>query len=193
MGNRWEDLESLFVSSADSDLREHGEAQPAFAAFASEQLLFLAWLRHFDKGEYADPLIELLALAVPLCADRLAVSMSARVWSLDDPIPPVTEGTDLRQQVLAVTFVDGAHQGLDMWTMLHPFDLDAGEPVWHSPQRLDGGEGWIGQALQKSVLERGRMAARPEKIRQQAIRLDALGHQLFMSAEVLERFGGAAV
>ena len=184
MGNGWDDVEGLFVSSADADLRGQGDAQPAFGAFAGERLLFLAWLRPFAKGDHVDPLIELLALAMSLNADRLALRMSARVWSLDDPIPPVSEDADLRQQALALTFVDGVDGDVRMWTVIHPYDLDGDGPTWRAPQRLDGGEGWIGQALRFSVRERDKLATDAKGVGQQAVRVAALGHRLLMPDDV---------
>ncbi|MGH3666294.1 MAG: hypothetical protein ACRDU8_09470 [Egibacteraceae bacterium] len=185
MINRWEDLEELLVAEASEDLRDSGEVRPALSAFRGDDLLFLAWLRPFATGAYADPLIELCALAMPLDADRLALSISGRVWSLDDPIPPVTEGADLRQRALVVHVVDGAGDTLQSHSAIHPYDLSHGDVSWAEPRRLEGGDGWICGALEIAVRDRARLRADAGEIRKQAARVDRLGHELYLPPEIL--------
>jgi hypothetical protein len=86
---QWDEVEQFMIAEAERDLEAGNEVRPCFAAFACEAPLVLAFLRPFPKGGYHDPLIELLALAAPLNADRLKLSLSGRAWSMDDPIPPV--------------------------------------------------------------------------------------------------------
>lgn len=185
--NRWEDLEELFVRCAEDDLMRWGEVDPVYAAFRGTALQFLAWLRPFEKGAYADPLIELCALAMPLRSDRLALALTGRVWSMDDPIAPVTDEGDLRQRALVLTFVDGSAGRARLWTVLRPFDIEHGRVSWHDRQHLDGGEGWIGEALQTCVRKRRRLPADLAAMRSQAVRLIDLGHQLYLAENVAQR------
>src|SRR5688572_44782 len=71
---RWNDAESFLLAEAAADLTDSDDVSPCLVAFSGDELLLVAFLRSFAKGEYADPLIELLALTAPLGADRLALS-----------------------------------------------------------------------------------------------------------------------
>lgn len=187
MGKRWEDMEQVFVQVAADDLETCGEVTPALAAFTGERLRFCAWLRPFAKGAYRDPLIELLALAVPLHADRLVFSIAGRVWSLDDPVPPVSADGDLRQRVLTLHVVDGAGDAVTSSSVLYPFDLAGRRVRWQEPRRLGAGEGWIPGALAAVVRERHRLRPGAADIGEQARRVVDLGHQLFLAEDILER------
>lgn len=187
MANRWEDIDDLFVQWAAEDLEETGEIRPGLAAFAGERPRFLAWLRPFPKGAYHKPLIELFALAGPLDADRLAVSMPARVWSLDDPIPPVSADGDLRQRALVVHLVDGACGQPRGVTVFHPFQQDDDGPSWQEPRRLSGGEGWVFSATELAITSRKRLRATDADIREQAVRVSRLGHDLYLATDVHDR------
>src|SRR5687767_6035135 len=99
----WGDVEGFLLDEAAKDVALSDEVRPCLAAFAGDEPLLVAWWRPFPKGGYADPLIELLALACPLGADRVAQSLAGRATSLDDPIAPVVAGVgDLRQRVVHV-------------------------------------------------------------------------------------------
>lgn len=187
MANRWEDVDELFVRSATDDLVQRGEIQPALAAFAGDRLRFLAWIRPFEKGAYHKPLIELYALAGPLDADRIAVSMPARAWSLKDPIPPVSADADLRQRVLVVHLVDGSHGRPRCSSILHPFEEGDEGPSWQEPQRLPGGEGWIFAATELAVTKRTSLRTSDREIRKQAIRVSRLGHDLYLATDLHDR------
>lgn len=191
MGNRWDEVEELMVKCAEADLEQSGEVAPALVAFSGQQLQFIAWLRSFEKGAYHDPVIELLALAMPLDVDRLALSLAGRAWSFDDPIPPVSEDADLRQRVLVLHFVDGAQGTPRPHSIVRAFDLGDGTVRWGEPRRLDGGQGWIFEALEVAVHRRARLRAPLSEIRTQAARVVELGHDLHLSPELARRFGVA--
>src|SRR5687768_6452757 len=133
---RWDDVEAFLLAEATADLTDGEDVAPCLVAFDSNELLLVAFLRSFAKGEYADPLIELMALTGPLGADRLALSIAGRAWSLDDPVVPVVpEVGDLRQRVLAVHRIDGTGPQTTATTALHPFTRVDGEPRWEPPVR----------------------------------------------------------
>lgn len=186
--SRWGDVEELLSSCAGSDLEQLGEVGPALVALRGEHLQFVAWLRPFDKGRYHDPLIELLALAMPLDVDRLALSIAGRAWSLEDPIPPVTEETDLRQRVHIMYLCDGSDGKPRMTSVLRPFELEGSSLRWGREQRTDDVvEGWVPEVLMVAVKDRRKLRAPLSEIRWQAIRVSALGHELFVSPELGER------
>ena len=185
MDGRWEDAEQLLVQCAAGDLAAGGDIAPALVAFAGEHPRFLAWLRPFPAGGYRDPLIELLALAMPLDADRLMLSIAGRAWSMADPIPPVTSDADLRQRALVIHSVDGAQGRPRTGSVLHPFDVPEGGDVrWGEARRLGAAEGWIVTALELAVRQRRRLPNALEDIRAQAERVVRLGHQLYLDPAV---------
>lgn len=187
---RWEDLESFFRDSATRDLERDGEVDPCFVAFDGEAPLMLAYLRPFEKGAYADPLIELIALAGPLGADRLAACFGARGWSLDGPPPDVRAGSDPRQRVLAVQGADGSGGATRPFGTLWPFDVDAGQVRWGEPMRTEEPQGWIPQALAAAVAGREQLRAAEGETAAQAARCSELGHDVYLSPEGNRRLGG---
>ena len=187
MQGRWEDVEATMVAMAGADLAEGRPITPLLAAFAGDHLRFFAFLRPFAKGEHGDALVELLALAMPLDADRLGLSLSARVWSLDDPIPPVSAAGDLRQRALVCAFVDGTVGRPREETVFHPYDLVDGEVRWHPPQRLGGGQGFVLAAFVLAVRRRHQLRCDDAQILQQATRCVRLGHDLHLAPDVRAR------
>jgi hypothetical protein len=188
MSNRWEDAEDLLVACAGDDLRATGDVHPALVAFAGRRLRFVAWVRPFPKGAYGQPLTELFALAAPLDCDRLMLSFGARAWSLEDPIPPVTTGADLRQRVLLLYVVDAADGGAPrLESIMHPFDLDADGPRWGARRVLEGGEGWVPEAMRAIVAGRAALRASTREIAKQAARVVRLGHDLHLAPDLADQ------
>lgn len=180
----------LLRAGADLDLRVDGEAVPRFIAAEGDRPLVVADVRPFAKGRYHQPLIELMALALPMGADRVAIGITGRVTSLEDPIPPVVDGVgDLRQRVLIVEVVDGHRQPARASSLLIPFDLEDGDVRWREPFDPGPGVGWIPSALSLLVDHRHEMQVRPGDVLEQAERCSMLGHDLLFEAEVAARFG----
>ncbi|MBW3578545.1 MAG: hypothetical protein KY462_12550 [Actinobacteria bacterium] len=190
MRARWEDAERFLEATAELDLRAEGQVRPSLVAFDGEQLLFVAWPRPFDEGRYHAPLVELLALAAPLGADRLAAALPGRAWSFADPIPPVVDGVgDLRQRVLAIESVDAHRHPARRESIVRPFDLLDGEVRWHEPLRPGPSESWIGRALETAAttLRRRMRGSQHHVAVDQATRCLDLGHELAFSQPVAER------
>ena len=179
---RWEDVEGFLLEMAEEDITATGELTPCLVAFAGEVPLFLAFLRPFARGAHADPLIELLALAMPLGANRLAVSVAGRAWSLDDPLPPVVEGVgDLRQQVVCIHTADGAVAEPRLDGLVRPYTLHDGAPQWEGELRPGPAQGWIPETLLAAVTSAGELEVAPEDLVAQAQRCVTLGHQLYLA------------
>lgn len=187
----WDDwVVELLRAGADLDLRIDGEATPRFVAAEGDEPVFFAEIRPFAKGGYHRPLIELMALALPLGADRVAVGITGRLSSLEDPIPPVIDGVgDLRQRALVLELVDGHGQRATNRSVITPFDLLDGDVVWGEPFEPGPAEGWISQALTVMVDERDRVRMTEEDVRFQMDRCLALGHDISLEDEVADRFG----
>lgn len=186
---QWDQMEAFIITEAERDLRVGEDARPCLTAFAGETPLLLAFVRPFAKGAYQQPLIELMALAAPLGADRLKFSITGRAWSLLDPIPPVDPDLgDLRQRVLTIESVDGRSEPPEGWSTILPYEVVDGAVHWAEAQRLTGGEGWIPAALRGTVQMRHAFAgARSEEIRAQVERCARLGHLVALGPSVAER------
>lgn len=188
MAQRWQDVEHFMVEAAGSDLVRWGEVRPLLVAFTGEHQCFLAILRWFAKGEYADPMIELLSLAMACDVDRLAFGVAGRLTSLDDPIVPVTAGADLRQRALVVEYADATGEGVERRTLVHPFDHAGDAVTWGATVHLSQGKGWIPEVIGLSVEHRGELArAADHGVRAQADRCAALGHELFVGPKLHAR------
>lgn len=185
---RWEDRQAYFLDEARRDIEDGRDARPCVVALAGADRLFLAFLRPFERGELYDALVELLALAAPLGADRLALSLPGRAWSLHDPVPPVLPGVgDLRQRVLVIHEADGTRGRPRDRTLAIPYDLVGGAVRWGDP--LEGGD-WVsplGGVLAVTIRHRDRVRGGDRAIRRQAERCVVLGHFLALGPTVAER------
>lgn len=180
----WSQLDRLHRELAGLDAPDPA---PHLLAYHGRELLTLVWLRPFAPAAYQGPLIEALALALPLGADRVSIALPGRAWSMDDPVPPVTDGVDLRQRVLTQVTVDGHDRDPPhLATVLHPFQVDTAAPrglVWHPRVDPGRGEGWIPEALVGLVAIRhdiGRDATAADLDRQ-VRRLRHLGHGVVLT------------
>jgi hypothetical protein len=183
----WDDVEQHLIAEAAVDLAETGDVRPCLAAFTGQTLLAIAFVRPFERGRYHDALLELLALVIPLGADRLALSLGARAWSLDDPVPPVVEGVgDLRQRVVVVLAVDGTGPQVTRTSSLHPFACDSGSVTWGTPLR-ERGEGWVGEVMAVLLRDRDQMQFPAAEVVSQLHRCEALGHVVALSPDVEDR------
>lgn len=186
----WHAVDQFAVETATTDLTEHKDVRPLLVAFAGDRLRFFAFLRWFPAGGYAAPVIELLSLALPLGANRLAFSAAGRLTSLADPVAPVTAEGDLRQRAVVIESVDGADGDLRQHSTIHPFDLAGDRVVWGEPVRLTGARGWIADALRLSVQRRDELSGvATDDLRAQALRCVALGHDLHLDSPVRARLG----
>ena len=182
----WDDVERLLLELATDDLQADGEICPSLGAYRGQAPLLLGFLRPFAKGAYHDAVVELLALAIPLGADRLVFTAGGRVWSWDDPVPPVVPGVgDLRQRALTITFVDGSGDDVDRVSALHPFDLTDGSVQWGDPIR-ERGESWLADAMTVALQRRSELSAGLRETRKQARRCVRLGHELAFSPDVAD-------
>lgn len=192
MAERWEDVEELLVATAGDDLEITDDVTPALVAYCGEELLFVAWVRPFAKGHHHEPVLEVCSLAAVLGADRLAMSFGARVWSLDDPVPPVAPEGDLRQRAVTVHMVDATVQPASAMHALHPFDMRDGVVAWGSRLAHQDVEGWIPETLVR-VAGCSPTAARGEAEALLVLQwLTDLGHDVHLGVGVGQRLDAAA-
>ena len=173
------------------------QPRPWLLAFAADRLLVLIGLRPFAPGQSEGPLVEAMALALPIGADRVSVALPARAWSMDDPVPPVTSDADLRQRVLIQVTVDGRGRSApDVRSRLHPFRVsevsgDEDRLEWDPMVDPGPGEGWVPEALSAMVAGRHRIGvgAGVDEHRRQLLRLDDLGHDVLLTPDGRDRLG----
>jgi len=192
---QWEGRRAFLLDEARDDLERGEEVRPCLVAWRGDRPLLVAYLRPYRRGGLVDALVEVLSVAVPLGADRLALSVSGRAWSLRDPVPAVIDGVgDLRQRVVVLEQVDGTSGRIAMETLAVPFRLDdRGRVTWLPP--VDGEEtiSRASTALAASIHHRGRFAAEPDRVRRRALACVAAGHLLALAAPVHdELFAGDA-
>lgn len=187
---RWEERRAYFLEEAARDVEAGEEVRPCLVAVAGEERLFLAFLRSFARGELFAAVVELLALAGPLGADRLALALPGRAWSLNDPVPPVLAGVaDLRQRVLVIEEADGSCGPPRGGTLAVPYDVDGTSVRWGEP--LGGGH-WVGPlsgALAATIAARDRLHEPDPALRHRAARCVAAGHLLAVGPAVADRLG----
>jgi hypothetical protein len=179
----WDEVPDTLLALAACDLDEGGPVQPRLAAHRGDDALAIATLRLFERGRILDPVIELLALFVPLGADRICVALPCRVWSLLDPIPPVLEeeGIDLRQHAMMVAAVDGGGDGpCDVRVAVHPFTRhEDGDWGWEVPLAPDEApEAPLLCALETILDARGELGFDRSQLQSQLERVLLLGHGL---------------
>ncbi|WP_370327911.1 hypothetical protein [Euzebya sp.] len=190
----WASQTRLLIDLAITDLEAGTGVRPSLVAFSGDDPLVLATLRPFDHGAHLDAVIEVGALVAGLGADRVAMSLSGRAWSLDDPIPPVLgPGADLRQRVIVVHRAEASSDDdadASVLTTIVPYDIDADDVVTTGPAFSDeGGEGPLTRAL-AVVVDHGRAVAAgarergldAEDVGRQVLRCESLGHRLSWAA-----------
>lgn len=142
---RWADQPTLLADLASIDLADSGDIRPTLIAFSATDPLFLATLRPFDRGHYADAIIEAGAVAHALGARRIALSLAGRAWSTRDPIPPVlSDAEDMRQAIMMVHTVDGLTTPATVTSTIRPvIGSERGHRCLGEPMGDMPGEGWL--------------------------------------------------
>jgi hypothetical protein len=96
MMQRWDEVEVDLRVEMTLALDEGRPPEPLLAAFAAERPVAVARLRPFEAGDALQALIEVLALLLPLGADRLALALPgvARAPARESPGVPGRDGSD---------------------------------------------------------------------------------------------------
>lgn len=135
------DQVSILKNLVCSSLVHVGYTYSMVVAHRGPDPLFLALLRPYPKGSHIACLEEIISLATPLGADRIAFCSTGKAWSMADPVPPVCDAGDLRQRVIIVSVGDASPEfgkaGINTSYLWPLEECLAGE----SPSVLDGGIG----------------------------------------------------
>lgn len=151
---------------------------PLLLAYDGDHPIMTVLLRPFGGGELGDVLVEVLSLALPLGTDRVLLAVGGRAWSLDDPIPPVTDDVDLRASVLVIATAQPDGDGASLTTTLHPYSHDSGLESPYRPN--DAPESPALAALRVLIASRRELALDGPDLRvaAQFARLLLLGHEV---------------
>lgn len=186
----WDAIEDHLLDLAADDLRGGGQPRPTLAAFAGDRPLALIGLRPFDPGQALQALLEVLALVLPLGADRVAMAAPARAWSLDDPIPPVCAAGDLRQRVILLAVADGHAAPCQLTTSLRPFTLDDTAVRWGEELRSEQPpDSALANAMTVLIDDRDRFddLGDDRKLAAQFARVLLLGHEVALAGTAADR------
>lgn len=194
---RFDDAECVLLELTRTDLEHQGRAQPHLLAFAGDRIVALVGVRPFEPGEALQALVEVLSLLLPLDVDRLALSLPGRAWSLEDPIPPVSDDVDLRTPVLLVVVADGhdPDRSVTVSSTLHPFRWQDEGWALDEPYRADDpAEGEVHRALQVLLAQREELAASADALllAAQLGRVLLLGHDLVLEPGAMRLLGAKA-
>lgn len=127
------EAEPVLLCLLAEDVQEGLGLGPSLLAFAGERALGMVRLRPHEPGEVVKALLEVLALLLPLGADRIALALPGRAWSTEDPIAPVTDEVDLRQPVVVTTVADAHGHPCVVRARIHPFEVDEDGRCWWQP------------------------------------------------------------
>lgn len=183
----WTHAATLLLATAADDLEAGATPAPTLAAYRGDEPLAVTTLRPFADGELLQALIEVFALLIPLGTDRVALSVTGRAWSLDDPIVPTGDEVDLRARVVLLILAD-AHDGTcTTRTEIHPFEQDAdgwcfGPPLEIGDHPADTG---VDEALAALLNGRDDLAASTtdQMIAAQLGRVLLLGHTIALAPD----------
>jgi hypothetical protein len=176
----WHEVEDWLRDVAHEDVLETGGIRPTLVAFAGARPLLMARWRAFERGGGHAALIELLTLAMPMGADRLAVSIGGNGWSYarerstDWPYP-----RDDRRQILMTAVVDGTTAGGRPRCTLTPFEHRDSTVQWGDPLVSDEVEGWLVDMLSTPHEAVPSVPATVEDLTATAMRCIAQGHELY--------------
>lgn len=188
----WDLVEPSLLALAANDLDAGRPPLAMLVAFAGPEPLAVVTLRPFPPGGLLQPVIEVLALVIPLGTDRLALSLAGRVWPLDEAQPDAVETDDVTP-VVTVTVADGCrNDAATLTTTLHPYEVGASGWRWGDPiTPPEAPEGEVPSAL-VTILDARRdltAAGRGEaELAAQLGRVLLLGHVVALAPGAAARF-----
>lgn len=178
----WHEIENWLRELAQDDVVETGGIRPTLVAFAAQRPLLLARWRPFERGGGHAALIELLTLAMPLRADRLAVSVGGNAWSYADSSDPEWPNPrDDPHQVLMIAVADDLTQGDRPRCTLTAFAHRNDEVRWGDSLVSDDVEGWLIDTL--TAPHEAVPSIQVEDLAAIAMRCIAQGHELYYPCE----------
>ena len=189
----WDEVPGYLLELAHRDLDVSPVPLPSLVAFAGARPIAIGVLRPFDASGPVPALVELLALLLPLGVDRLALTLTGRAWSTEDPVPPVCEDGDLRQPVLVLVTADATARPCALTSELRAILPDDDPPAgWRLGEVLTAEElpeAPLVDALRILLDHREELTdeTSDEALVTQLGRILLLGHALALAPEPAER------
>lgn len=199
MTHAWDETTDRLLMLAALDLESGLPPRPTLSAHAGAEAIAIAGLRAFGPGDLLQPLLELCALLLPLGADRFALAVPGRAWSLDDPIPPVVDEVDLRQRTLTVLTLDATRAGPPhAGGSLFPYELgDDGAVRFDAEVEVGWPQGPATDGFRHLVGERHRLRdhgpGRRDQVVVQFARCLLRGHHVVLAPDVADHLEALTV
>jgi hypothetical protein len=184
---RFEEAGALLLGLVADDVDAGLPPAPALVAFAGDRPLGFVRLRPVGPGEVVQALLEVLALLLPLGADRVALALPGRGWWTDDPEAAPADGRDRR--VVLLTVADASVAGVPVRTTLHPFTVIAGCCRWQPEVAAGTPDAPVVAALGLLLAARDELAAgadRGVRLAAQFGRALLLGHELVLHPDTAQ-------
>ena len=172
----WGDRVATVRAWCELDHEVGDQPRPRLLGYLDDRLAIAIDLRPFPPGGMHRPLTEAMAALAGVGCTGIVAAFPGRAWSMQDPIPPVTEGVDLRQRVVVVT---SARRGDRPACVVLPFEADADGLRWLSVLAMPGPDERIGRMLEVTVMHE--FDATVEEASRQLARCVALGHTVAMA------------
>jgi hypothetical protein len=187
-----------------AELSSGAATGPRLAAFAGDDALAWVGLRPFEPGEILGAVLEVLALLLPLRADRIALSLPGRAWphpaesaAAADPRRGVAaaaaHGDDLvgpGQRVIGLVVADAHGRPCETRTWLHPVLATEGGLAYAPPLRSVDVDAATIAALELLLERRHELTPTleqaPFELAAQFARLLLLGHELVLAPDAAE-------
>ncbi len=173
----WDDVEAWLRQLAEDDMRHDGRIRPTLVAFATRRPLLMVRCRAFAAGEGAAALREILDIALPLGADRIAMSFGGRAWKVDGDARPRHDRSTLRE-ILLIAVAERNSEGVDLRCILHEIDRARCGPAIERSSDTHPVAGWLPRTLTTALAARTGVPTSREVIAARAVHSITLGHQL---------------
>jgi hypothetical protein len=178
----WDEVEDWLRESAREDVVETGGIRPTLVGFAGERPLLIARSRPFGPSGGHAALIELLSLAVPLGADRLAVSIGGNAWSYAERANPAWPyARDDRRDICLIAIADDTGAGRPRCT-LTPYEHGGNNVIWGDSLVSDEVEGWLVETLSAPRDAVTSTVSTVDDMARTAMHCVALGHELYIAS-----------
>jgi hypothetical protein len=173
----WNDVDAWLRDVADHDLAATGGVRPTLVAFAAHRPLLMVRCRAFAPVDGAAALREMLDIAVPMGADRVAVSFGGTARTDGGEVGTPTRGLDARvSEILLIAVAERMDGGVDLRCALHPL----GRGGYGRAARSTGPDpvgGWLARMLTDALAVAPVVPLPPAVIAARVTHSITLGHE----------------
>lgn len=176
----WDTVETLLWDVANDDLCDRGPVRPTLVAFDAQRPVLLARCRAFDRDDGEAALTEVLAVMVPLGADRVTMLFSGRAWTTDGATPPWQDRT-ATAEVVVVTFTERVGSVVAQRGVLRTIERTrSGPPEISDTAVAIPVSGWIARTLAAGLCNGHDAVVDDETVIARAAHCITVGHELHL-------------